>query len=129
MESVGAYLGDGPWNEDFGNIEGVYLKNGEFVVGIVDGRIVAMGALRPTATGRAELKRIRVEPDFQGRGYGQTMLSYLEGRAVELGFEVLHLDTSETQKAAKRLYLKNGYHETERKQWQGMTVIFYEKNL
>ena len=50
LHDVGAHAGDGPWDYDLHAIEKVYLKGGgEFLVGIVDGRLIAMGALKKTA--------------------------------------------------------------------------------
>jgi GNAT superfamily N-acetyltransferase len=40
-----------------------------------------MGAFRRTDPERAEIKRMRVHPDYQGRGFGQIILSELEARA------------------------------------------------
>jgi ribosomal protein S18 acetylase RimI-like enzyme len=129
LAKTGAHGGNGPWDDDLASIEGVYFRGGEFVVGVVDGKIVAMGALRRTSAERAEVKRMRVHPDYQGRGFGQQLLTYLEQQARALGFYVLHLDTSDRQPAAQKLYAKNGYQEVGRKPWRGMTMIFYEKAL
>ncbi len=53
-----------------------------------------MGALRRTTNEWAEIKRMRVHPDFQRRGFGQMILEALEARAVALGYAALHLDTT-----------------------------------
>lgn len=126
MQQVEADLGDGAYT-DLHQIEEVYLNNrGEFLVGILDGRLVAMGAIKQTTEERAEVKRMRVHPDVQGRGYGQRMLTLLEARAVELGYMTLHLDTSSGQAAAIGLYRKNGYRQLdETKEVQGLTLIFF----
>jgi ribosomal protein S18 acetylase RimI-like enzyme len=129
LSHVGANAGNGPWNNDLHQVEEVYLQDGEFVVGLLDGRLIAMGALRPTSNVHAEIKRMRVHPVFQKQGFGQQILDYLEARAVELGFKVLHLDTTVQQVAAQKFYTKNGYREVDRKLWRGMTMIFYEKCL
>ena len=129
LSQVGANAGPGPWNDDLNQIEETYLQEGDFVVGFTDGKLVAMGALRPTSPMRAEIKRMRIHPDYQGQGFGQQVLSYLEQKARDLGYKVLHLDTTDRQISAQQLYLKNGYAEVERKEWRGMTMIFYEKNL
>ena len=61
LQQVGAYLGNGPWDDDLHNIECVYLNNrGEFLVGVYEGRLIAMGALRKITDELAEIKRIRV---------------------------------------------------------------------
>lgn len=128
LQHVGAYLGDGPWDNDLHHIEQAYLYNcGEFLVGTIDGRIVAMGAFRKTSDERAEIKRMRVHPDFQGRGYGQMILDELEQRAKEAGYTLLHLDTSVVQIAAQKLYMKNGYKETGRETHRGLECILFEK--
>ncbi len=104
LQHVGAYAGNGPWDDDLHHIEQVYLNNrGEFLVGVLDDRIIAMGALRKTKGERAEIKRMRAHPDFQGRGFGQLILNALEARAFELGYTTLHLDTSTVQVAAQNL--------------------------
>src|SRR5947209_20539776 len=104
LEQTGVYLGRGPWDDDVYAIEEVYLKNqGEFLIGECDGLFVAMGALRRTSPERAEIKRMRVHPEYQGRGYGQLILDELEARARALGYQTLHLDTSILQLPAQRL--------------------------
>lgn len=69
----------GPWDDDLAAIPAMYLKSGgEFLVGVEDGRIVAMGALRPRDGVRAEIKRMRVHPTAQRRGFGRRVLHRLE---------------------------------------------------
>jgi ribosomal protein S18 acetylase RimI-like enzyme len=117
-------------DDDVHHIEDVYLATGgEFLVGEIDGAIVAMAALKPTSAGRAELKRMRVHPAYQRRGLGQEILEALEMRARESGFRTIHLDTTVQQEPAQALYLKNGYRETRRGRIRRFDIIFYEKDL
>jgi GNAT superfamily N-acetyltransferase len=139
MQQTGAYLGRGPWDDDVYAIEEAYLKNGgEFLIGECDGLFVAMGALKRTSPQRAEIKRMRVSPEYQGRGYGQCILDELEARARALGYQILHLDTSLFQIPAQKLYEKNGFREVGRDiyqqevgrdTYQPLEVILYEKPL
>jgi ribosomal protein S18 acetylase RimI-like enzyme len=139
IQQMGAYLGRGPWDDDVYAIEEVYLNNqGEFLIGEYDGVFVAMGALKRTDPERAEIKRMRIHPEYQRRGYGQLILDELEARARALGYRTLHLDTGAIQVPAQRLYEKNGYREVGRDQFKQITgedsyelleVIFYEKQL
>jgi ribosomal protein S18 acetylase RimI-like enzyme len=130
IQQTGAYLGHGPWDEDIYAIEENYLnRQGEFLIGEWDGVFVAMGAFRRTTPERAEIKRMRVHPDYQGRGFGQIILRELEDRARALGYKTLHLDTSVLQIPAQKLYQKNGYHEVGRENHRGLEVILYEKQL
>lgn len=123
LRDVGAYVEEEGWDEDLQDIESSYLEDGEFLVGIYDGRLVAMGAFMKTGPGRVEIKRMRVDTDFQGRGFGQAMLSALEERAAEKGCGALRLDTTVGQEGAQRLYVRNGYQEVGRgKMWGGSTV-------
>jgi ribosomal protein S18 acetylase RimI-like enzyme len=128
LNEVGAHLGRGPWDDDLDEIESVYLdQGGEFMVGVLDGEIVAMGALMRISPEKAELKRMRVSPGLQGRGYGQAMLDALHRRASELGYSTLRLDTTVQQRAAQHLYIKNGYGEVGRGVVGPFDCIFYER--
>jgi GNAT superfamily N-acetyltransferase len=128
LNEVGAHLGTGPWDEDLDDIEGVYLgSGGEFLVGILEGDVVAMGAIKRDSPDVAEVRRMRVRSDLQGRGYGQAMLDALHRRAAGLGYSTLHLDTTVQQRVARRLYLKNGYREVGRGSIGPFDCIYYER--
>jgi len=130
IQQTGAYLGRGPWDDDVYAIEDAYLnKQGEFLIGEWDSKFVAMGAFRRTSSERAEIKRMRVHPDYQGRGFGQLILTELEARAGAIGYKTLHLDTSVLQLPAQRLYEKNGFCEVGRDMYNNIEVILYEKQL
>ena len=87
------------------------------------------GALLRLSTDTAEIKRMRVHPDFQRQGFGQEVLGALEARAVELGYAVLRLDTTVIQVAAQGFYLTNSYSEIGRTMVGEFDVILYEKVL
>ena len=130
LENAGTYVTHGPWDEDLHHIEAAYLEDGgEFLVGLLNEQIVAMGALRRTSADQAEVKRMRVHPDFQRRGFGQAILDALETKARDLGYKTLHLDTSVKQPAAQQFHAKNGYAETGREKRGRFTLIFYKKRL
>lgn len=130
IQQAGAYLGRGPWDDDVYAIEEAYLNNqGEFLIGEWDGIFVAMGAFHRTSPERAEIKRMRTHPDFQGRGFGQLILRELEARARAMGYQILHLDTSVVQVPAQKLYEKNGFREVGRDIYHDLEVILYEKEL
>jgi GNAT superfamily N-acetyltransferase len=130
LEQTGAHAGPGPWDDDLHQVERVYLADGgEFLVGVLDGRIVAMGALRRKSAECAELKRMRVHPDVQRRGFGQRILTELEGRARALGYAKLVLDTTSLQTPAQKLYEKNGFRETHRATEGRFEVLYFEKVL
>jgi ribosomal protein S18 acetylase RimI-like enzyme len=126
LDGVGANLGDGARDDDLRRIEEVYLEDGgEFLVrGILEGKIVAMGALKRLSPVASEIKRMRVMPGYQGRSFGQQVL-----RAAALGYRELRLDTKVQQVAAQRLYEKNDCRETSRNKVERFDCIFYRKRL
>ena len=129
MRGAGIHLGEGHWYDDLHEIENVYLRNGgEFLVGTLGDEVVAMGAVKKTTDDRAEIKYMRVDPEFQRRGFGQVILTALEQRAAELGYETLHLDTAVRQKTARRLYESNGSREARRGRKGTIDCVFYEKS-
>ncbi|MFI0373711.1 GNAT family N-acetyltransferase [Actinomadura sp. 1N219] len=150
LAQVGLRPGDGVYyDHDFFRMEDIYLRNdGEFLVGELDGRIVAMGGLRradlvPGGRARAyggyapgapaldavEMVRLRVRPAVQRRGYGTAVVQALEQRAVEYGYRVLRADTTELQGPALALYAKFGWTETRRETIGGIVNIYIEKHL
>ncbi|WP_219834523.1 GNAT family N-acetyltransferase [Paenibacillus sp. R14(2021)] len=116
---------------DIFHIEDQYLSSGgEFLVGTTQsGTVVAMGGLKKLDGETAEIKRLRVHPDFQQRGYGQLLLSSLERCAEELGFRQIYLDALTNQLGAKKLFTNNGYAHRGASVIDGFWVNVYEKSL
>lgn len=108
------YFEHGPWDEDLDRIPEIYLKGGDFLVGVFEEKIIAMGALKKASEDTGEIKRMRVHPDFQRNGIGQLFLDKLEAKAKQLGYKILQLDTTVKQIGAQKLYEKNGYREVRR---------------
>ncbi len=130
LQLMGAHLGNGSRDADVLAVEEYYLATGgEFLVGELAGQVVVIGGLLPTNPGEAELKRMRVHPDYWRRGLGERMLVALEQRGRELGLVRLHLDTSVQQAPAQNLYLKHGYREIGRGLIGQLAIIYYEKWL
>ncbi len=115
---------------DLKQIELQFLNSGgEFVVGEHEGQIVAIGGLKKTSAVRAEITRMRVHLYFQRRGFGRMVLSFLEARAIELGYRTLHLDTTLQQDQAQRFYLHSGYHQVATGTKAGYAVVYFEKEF
>ncbi len=130
LHQVGAHGGNGEWDADLHYIMEAYVQNGgEFLVGALGDRIVAMGALKRIDERQAEIKRMRVHPDHQRQGWGQAILRRLERRARELGYCTLSLDTTTRQVGAQRFYTQNGYVEVGQTQYGPFEVLLYRKEL
>lgn len=115
---------------DLNDVESVYLRDrGEFLVGSLDGHVVAMGAFQPRSDDVAEILRMRVDPAFQRAGLGRALLNALETRARQSSFKLLKLQTTVVQVAAQRFYESQGYVKTGRGNAEGYEVIRYEKRI
>lgn len=126
MEEVGAYKGDGPWDDDLKDITAHY-QEGVFLVMEDEGQLVAMGAFKKSEDNLAEVKRMRVLPSAQGNGLGKKIYFELEKQARELGYNGFHLETSELQTSAQLLYQKVGFSECKRMAIDGYNCILYKK--
>lgn len=84
-------------------------------------------------TKKAWLSYTSVLPSQQNKGIGSIILSFIEKKAIQKGFEQLFIETyaSRTYRKANKFYLKNGYQEYERiENYIGKTAgIFYRKTL
>ena len=87
---------------------------GLFLVARLDGRAVGCGALRVTARGLGEIKRMWVATSARGLGIAQRMIESLEQHAARIGLDRLQLDTNRELSEARALYLRNGYCEIDR---------------
>lgn len=143
MRDVGAYV-EGVSDPDLEDIIASYLDlGGEFLVGTVDGEIVAMGAFRPaegyimefldSLSNPAELKRMRVAPDHQRQGYGRQVYAELERRARKRNFDEFVLDTMPVQTAARAFYESAGFEQVRRERLEHdgdtFTLLFYRRPL
>lgn len=129
LEQMGADAGRGPWDDDLRDVEQTYLHTGDFLVGEVEGELVAMCALKRDHDGLAELKRLRVAQAHQRRGYGETIARTVVARARELGFHALLADTTTRQAPARRLLEKLGFRETHRRRLGELELVFYRLRL
>ena len=93
-------------------IDLTYLNSGgEFLFGFIDDQLVAMGGFKRLTDSRAELKRMRIQRDCQGLGYGSAILSALECRALDFGIRTLCLETAKRRPLTLAFYAKHGYRE------------------
>jgi len=75
------------------------------------GRVVAIGALKPLGDGGAELKSMHCAQALRGQGLGRALLAHLQAVARAAGLRFLFLETgSEAAFAAARgLYRSEGF--------------------
>jgi GNAT superfamily N-acetyltransferase len=92
------------------------------------GRLVAAVRLRDLADGTAELGRLVVAPDLQGRGLGSRLLADAEA-LLPAGTLAVHLFTGDRSEANLRLYRRHGYVETHRTPAGGHELVHLVKRL
>lgn len=66
-------------------------------------------ALRPLQDKICEMKRLYVIPEHQGCGIGRALAGSVIGEALKKGYQKMRLDTVESMKAARRLYVSLGF--------------------
>jgi ribosomal protein S18 acetylase RimI-like enzyme len=144
LRDEGVYVEGAP-EPDLEDVQAAYRDaGGAFLVGELDGELVATGAFRPAGgylsdflevtDDTAELKRMRVDPDHQGRGFGRQVYRELERRARTRGFSELVLDTMPSLTAARGLYESEGFERVRREQFRTESegtfeLLFYRKRL
>jgi GNAT superfamily N-acetyltransferase len=84
-----------------------------FLIGRLDCRPVACGAVRPLEGDVGEVKRMYVDPAVRGRGLSKRLLGALEDAASRMGYIALRLETGDRQPEAIRLYESAGYRRIE----------------
>ena len=110
---------------DLDDIENVYINNnGEFLLGVHEEKLVAMGALKKLSATCAEIKRMRVYPEYQRRGFGQVILKKLMEVAAQLGYTELCLDTLTQNIPAQKLYENTVLFAPVRRKWGALTSYF-----
>jgi GNAT superfamily N-acetyltransferase len=93
-----------------------------------DGRVLGCAGLRLLPAGIAEVTRVFVAPQARRRGLGQQLLDAVEDAARRYQVARLRLGTSDHLTEARRLYIRNGFHEIAPFS-AGIANLWYEKTL
>ncbi len=143
LRDANAYFEGVPALED-GDIVAEYVDaGGEFLVGSLDGEVVATAAFRPpngvvaeqlpVDDRTAELKRMHVRPDHHREGIGAAIYEAIETRARERGYGRLVLSTTGRQTAAHAFYEERGFERvagtTESVAETELSILVFEKGL
>ena len=98
-----------PWSA---SIFGDCLRAGYAGYVFTDSAGIVFGyGLVSVAVGEAHLLNLCIEPELQGGGYGQRMLTFLLERSTELGAARMYLEVRPSNYAAQHLYHRNGFNE------------------
>ncbi|MFA5308999.1 MAG: GNAT family N-acetyltransferase [Dehalococcoidales bacterium] len=116
-------------DDDLDDIEGIYLSQGDFIVGIEGDEVVAMGAFKRMTPQCAEFKRLRIRPDRQRQGYGEVIMRRLMELAADMGYTEGFLDTLVTNTRAQKLFEKCGWVKRGGGKRGGFALHYYRKKL
>ena len=87
------------------------IKEGvAFFVLRADGHPAGCGGIKLFGREYGELKRMYVRPGFRGAGFGKLLVDHLASHARANGVTLLRLETGIHQRAAIRLYEREGFH-------------------
>ncbi len=102
---------------------------GAFLVARLDSRAIGCGALKTLQPGLGSIKRMWVSRSARGLGIGRRILSALEDQALELGLEVVRLETNRSLEEAQALYRRHGYTEVTAFNDDPYADFWFEKRL
>lgn len=111
----------------FNSLEGL----SQVIVVYQNKKAIGCGAFKNYDLNTAEIKRMYVIPEYQGKGIGSTILNELENCAKLQNFSFCILETGIRQPDAIALYQKNNYQIIENYgQYKGMqNSICFKKEL
>jgi len=110
---LGEHFGfvDERFNPDLDDIAQTYAS-GCFLLGEIDGALVATGAYRPLDGASVLIVRMSVRADLRRRGLATRMLNALLSHARQAGYVAARLETTSTWHEVITFYLRNGFRIT-----------------
>ena len=97
----------------------------------VDGAVAGCVGLRPYGEGKCEMKRLYLRDGARGLGLGRRLADLTVDAAVEIGYDVMRLDTAPKLATAIALYRGMGFVEVSEPQPEGAPtgLLVFEKRL
>lgn len=106
-----------------GKLHVVELEGGE-----LDGRVAGFVVLYPRGD-HLHVENVAVLPAAQGKGVGKALLAFAEDEARRLGLPAVELYTNVKMTENQAFYPALGYVETDRREEDGFSRVFYRKPL
>ena len=113
---------------DIADVENHYMKSGIFWCLFYEQTLIGTVALRiiDNENKVVELKRMFVLPEYQGKGYGRTLLNHAITYAKEHKYNKICLDTRKQFSAAQHLYHSSGFQETDKYNDNEHAELYFE---
>jgi len=86
-----------------------YLDRGMLYVATLQGEITGEYLLLPESQSTIAIKNIAVQPQWQGKGIGKSLLQHASLEAARLGYEYLQIGTGNSSVAQLYLYQRCGF--------------------
>jgi len=84
---------------------------GQILVIRAEDNIIGMGAIVQLESGIGEIKRMYIQPSFQGRGMGRKLILTLIERGQKFGYSKIRLETADFFEVARHLYKSVGFRD------------------
>jgi GNAT superfamily N-acetyltransferase len=129
---LGGAMADNDTALDVEDIEHAYMHaegNHFWVAQAAGGELVGMIGLQEHEAGAAEIRRLRVRPDYRGRGIGKQLLNLALQRCREREVVKITLDTFMTQELALQLLGKFHYHLDHTRHIHGRALHYFYLDL
>jgi|GEM_PF-278134 GNAT superfamily N-acetyltransferase len=97
----------------FADLSKFVPPHGQIFVATIDQELVGTAAIKMIRPEVAELKRMYVKPEFQGRHIGEDLLVKALKTATDFGAKEIFLDSPPPFKSAHNLYRKHGFEDFE----------------
>ena len=131
VEALGwAYQPDGR-HSDIVNIENTYMRHGCFWCLFDDEELVGMIAVRciDNINEIAELKRLYVLPEHQGKSYGGLLFRLAMDYTKEQGYKIIRADTRHDRAASLHLIENYRFRRVERYNDNEFAELYFELDL
>jgi GNAT superfamily N-acetyltransferase len=112
IRNFDAALGD--YKSEIKNLPGEYgPPGGCIVIAYLDNDAAGCVAYRNLGNSICEMKRLYVKDSFRRQGIGQFLIKTIIYESKEAGYKQMMLDTHPWMKSARKLYLEEGFTETD----------------
>lgn len=102
------------FQEEIESLPGKYAPpEGCLILAMHEDKAIGSCALRPLEAGDSELKRLWVEPEFQGQGAGRILTQMCIDHAQSQGYQTIKLDTLDRLLPAIKLYESFGFRKVD----------------
>lgn len=104
-------------------------KKGEYFIGTIKNRVVAICGYKIISDDTVELKRFRVTKTLRSQGLGSELLHYIESRLKDKGFNKIILETAVLRPSTLQFYRNRKYIVVDEGIYGELKTIKFEKLL